>query len=133
MDDDEIDFLDDVRAAKRAEEERVRRETEEGLKAFRQRQKSDVGAGDDQDAAEGESWGIGRKRKRAKEREVKGVVRRRVSGEQLGESKEEKKGEKEKEEEKKEERLDKKDETSVKKPEKKGLGLVAYGSDSDDD
>ncbi|KZZ96010.1 NEFA-interacting nuclear protein NIP30 [Moelleriella libera RCEF 2490] len=38
LDDDEIDFLDDVLAKKRLEEERVRRETEEGLRAFRQRQ-----------------------------------------------------------------------------------------------
>ncbi|GJC92687.1 nefa-interacting nuclear protein [Colletotrichum higginsianum] len=38
LDDDEIDFLDEVRAAKRAEEERVRRETEEGLAAFRRAQ-----------------------------------------------------------------------------------------------
>ncbi|TQN68855.1 FAM192A-like protein, partial [Colletotrichum shisoi] len=57
LDDDEIDFLDEVRAAKRAEEERVRRETEEGLAAFRRAQEGggvnlkrpgggDVGDGD---------------------------------------------------------------------------------------
>lgn len=38
LDDDEIDFLDGVRARARAEEERVRRETEERLRAFRARQ-----------------------------------------------------------------------------------------------
>ncbi|KAK0722018.1 N-terminal domain of NEFA-interacting nuclear protein NIP30-domain-containing protein [Lasiosphaeria miniovina] len=35
LDDDEIDFLDDVRASRRADEERLRRETEAGLQAFR--------------------------------------------------------------------------------------------------
>ncbi|KXH35238.1 hypothetical protein CSIM01_11192 [Colletotrichum simmondsii] len=52
LDDDEIGFLDEVREAKRAEEERVRRETEEGLVAFRRAQgtgpKRAIGDGDEE-------------------------------------------------------------------------------------
>ncbi|KAK7430783.1 hypothetical protein QQZ08_002572 [Neonectria magnoliae] len=125
LDDDEIDFLDDVRAAKRAEEDRVRRETEEGLKAFRERQKGGGGPereGEGEGEGEGESWGVGKKRKRVKDREVKGVRRRVSSGEADSVVKEQqtKKGE------------DKDAEEPAKPPEKKALGLVAYGSDSDD-
>ncbi|TKW54902.1 hypothetical protein CTA1_493 [Colletotrichum tanaceti] len=63
LDDDEIDFLDEVRAAKRAEEERVRRETEEGLAAFRRAQGGGVnlkrpGGGDVGDG-EGDQGGTG--------------------------------------------------------------------------
>lgn len=85
LDDDEIEFLDEVRASKRAEEERLKRETEEGLRAFRQAQKSGPGTDaqeDDEDGALeiGEDWGVGRKRKRVREKDgVKGL-RRRVSG-----------------------------------------------------
>ncbi|CAI4216286.1 unnamed protein product [Parascedosporium putredinis] len=86
LDDDEIEFLDEVRASKRAEEERLKRETEEGLRAFRQAQKGGPGAdaqeADDEDGALeiGEDWGVGRKRKRIREKDgVKGL-RRRVSG-----------------------------------------------------
>ncbi|KAI8215981.1 hypothetical protein K4K54_000378 [Colletotrichum sp. SAR 10_86] len=52
LDDDEIEFLDEVREAKRAEEERVRRETEEGLAAFRRAQLGKRPA--DGDAADGD-------------------------------------------------------------------------------
>ncbi|KAF7535253.1 hypothetical protein G7Z17_g13239 [Cylindrodendrum hubeiense] len=133
LDDDEIDFLDDVRAAKRAEEDRVRRETEEGLKAFRERQKggSEAPAVVDADVGvegEGESWGVGKKRKRIKDREVKGV-RRRVSN---GEADAEKKVVKE-QLTKPVASATKKPEETAKPPEKKAFGLVAYGSDSDDD
>ncbi|KAK7409200.1 hypothetical protein QQX98_008633 [Neonectria punicea] len=123
LDDDEIDFLDDVRAAKRAEEDRVRRETEEGLKAFRERQKGGGGPEREGEGEGGESWGVGKKRKRVKDREVKGVRRRVSSGEADSVVKEQqtKKGE------------GKDAEERAKPPEKKALGLVAYGSDSDDD
>ncbi|KAI1819136.1 N-terminal domain of NEFA-interacting nuclear protein NIP30-domain-containing protein [Xylaria intraflava] len=93
LDEDEIEFLSGVRDEERAEEERVRRETEEGLAGFRKARmgsgggSADVGGDEaaDGDAAE-ESWGAewtagsGRKRKREKERDkgrgLKGVKRR---------------------------------------------------------
>ncbi|KAH7022633.1 N-terminal domain of NEFA-interacting nuclear protein NIP30-domain-containing protein [Ilyonectria destructans] len=133
LDDDEIDFLDDVRAAKRAEEDRVRRETEEGLKAFRERQKGggeapDAGGEDAAVEGEGESWDVGKKRKRVKDREVKGV-RRRASN---GEADAEKKAAKEPPIKTMESEV-KKPEEAAKPPEKKALGLVGYGSDSDSD
>ncbi|KAG5953999.1 hypothetical protein E4U57_004971 [Claviceps arundinis] len=103
LDDDEIEFLDEVKAAKRMEEERVRRETEEGLRAFREQQRrtsgggavgADVGAEGDEDAVAGAGagggemqsagtgeWGAGRKRKRGRERERIGLVKRKVEGE----------------------------------------------------
>jgi hypothetical protein len=73
--------LDEVVAAKRKEEERVRRETEDGLRAFRERQRrSSVGEEEAGDA--NEDWGVGRKRKRRdKER---GMVKRKVDGEEKG-------------------------------------------------
>jgi hypothetical protein len=128
LDDDEIEFLDDVRAKKRAEEDAARREVEQGLKAFREQQKKDSGdaaapAGD-ADEGGGEHWEVGRKRKRVKDREVKGVVRRRMSGGEL-----EADGKKVEETE-----VKKPVETkSARPPEKKSLGLVGYGSDSDSD
>ncbi|KAH7039669.1 N-terminal domain of NEFA-interacting nuclear protein NIP30-domain-containing protein [Microdochium trichocladiopsis] len=51
LDDDEIEFLDGVKDRKRAEEERRRREVEEGLAAFREAQKGGAGAGAGQDGA----------------------------------------------------------------------------------
>lgn len=111
----------------------MRRETEEGLKAFRERQK---GGGDAPDAGgedagvegEGESWGVGKKRKRVKDREVKGVRRRVSSGEADAETKAAKEPPI-----KAAESEVKKPEEAAKPPEKKILGLVGYGSDSDDD
>ncbi|OAA49442.1 NEFA-interacting nuclear protein NIP30 [Metarhizium rileyi] len=81
LDDDEIDFLDEVVAAKRKEEERVRRETEDGVRAFRELQRRSSG-GEAVVEGDGEDWGVGRKRKRKrrekeKERE-KVVVKRKV-------------------------------------------------------
>lgn len=88
LDDDEIDFLDEVKARARREEERLRRETEEGLGAFRKEQlrlEKEASAGGDEEADGGEgegeaqeSWGGGRKRKRREERAgvIKGVKRR---------------------------------------------------------
>ncbi|KAH6898931.1 N-terminal domain of NEFA-interacting nuclear protein NIP30-domain-containing protein [Thelonectria olida] len=135
LDDDEIEFLDDVRAKKRAEEDAARREVEQGLKAFREQQKKDAGdaAAPAGDADEGgsEHWEVGRKRKRVKDREVKGVVRRRTSG-GGGESEADGK----EEEGKKVEETVMKEPTETKNerpPEKKSLGLVGYGSDSDSD
>ena len=136
MDDDEIEFLDEVRASKKAEDERLRRETEEGLKAFRQAQKGGPkGDEDEHDAIEiGEDWGVGRKRKRAKEKDIVKGVRRRVSGaEETGKTK----GDEEEHavpagnENGKEETKVKESPVALAKP--KLGGLVDYGSDDDDD
>lgn len=115
----------------------MRRETEEGLKAFRERQKGDAGEGpQDEPAAEGEgeSWEVGRKRKRVKERDVKGL-RRKVSAAEEDNKDEEpaKQRETEIKNQPEEAKTETKTETSTKPPEKKGLGLVGYGSDSDED
>lgn len=79
LDDDEVEFLDGVRERRRAEEERLRRETEEGLKGFRELQSkvSAAGEGDGPEgegAVEGASWSVGRKRKRRKD-EPEGVLK----------------------------------------------------------
>jgi hypothetical protein len=71
LDDDEVEFLDGVRQRKKAEEERLRRETEEGLKGFRELQSkmssSEEGAAGDEASVETGGWSIGRKRKRRKD------------------------------------------------------------------
>ncbi|POR35444.1 Uncharacterized protein TPAR_04364 [Tolypocladium paradoxum] len=112
LDNDEAEFLDEVRERARREEERVRRETEDGLRAFRERQKGGGGGSDVVPEAgerlEEEQWGAGRKRKRGgRERDVKGVRRK------VGDAGE-------------------KPEQVAKRPkEKKASVLVDYGSDSD--
>jgi hypothetical protein len=132
LDDDEIEFLDEIRANKRAEEERVKRETEEGLKAFRERQKGDTGQGETAGVKEeGESWEIGRKRKRTKEKDVKGLRRKVSAAEETG------KQDTKPVEGPSRDTSDGKSKTTTqsaaKPPEKRGLVLVGYGSDSDDD
>ncbi|KAG6011318.1 hypothetical protein E4U54_008143 [Claviceps lovelessii] len=109
LDEDEIEFLDEVKAAKRMEEERVRREMEEGLKAFREQQRRSGGVGGDgaegteggedgeagtemKSAGGGEWGGTGRKRKRGRERERVGLVRRKTGGEEGEEREGEKDG-----------------------------------------
>ncbi|KAH8765561.1 N-terminal domain of NEFA-interacting nuclear protein NIP30-domain-containing protein [Diaporthe sp. PMI_573] len=84
LDDDEVEFLDGVRERRRAEEERLRRDTEEGLKGFRELQSkmssSGEGAAGDEGAVEGGGgWSVGRKRKRRKDEPeglLKGLKRR---------------------------------------------------------
>ncbi|KAK4251412.1 N-terminal domain of NEFA-interacting nuclear protein NIP30-domain-containing protein [Corynascus novoguineensis] len=44
LDDDEVEFLDEVRARRRREEEEARREVEKGLEAFREAQKNGLAA-----------------------------------------------------------------------------------------
>ncbi|TLD11378.1 hypothetical protein PgNI_06509 [Pyricularia grisea] len=101
LDEDEIEFLDEVAAAKRAEEERTRKEVEDGLGRFRELQQlkgKDGDGGDDAGEAGGdgdkEDWSFGtgagaRKRRRKDDggglRGLKGVVRRKT--EQGGEKK----------------------------------------------
>ncbi|KAK3939502.1 N-terminal domain of NEFA-interacting nuclear protein NIP30-domain-containing protein [Diplogelasinospora grovesii] len=99
LDDDEIDFLEGVRARERADEERRKRETEEGLSAFRARQNKITGGtgevveveveegGDAMLTEEVGDWTAGRKRRhhrgdeKGSNREKKklGVVKRRMS------------------------------------------------------
>lgn len=84
VDEDEAEWLDSVLESTRAEEDRIKKETAEGLALFRQQQEEEDkkarrgsdGAAVEQGApAEEESWAHGgRKRKRAKDKEaIKGV------------------------------------------------------------
>uniref|UniRef100_A0A8H7NCU8 FAM192A/Fyv6 N-terminal domain-containing protein n=1 Tax=Bionectria ochroleuca TaxID=29856 RepID=A0A8H7NCU8_BIOOC len=141
LDDDEIEFLDEVRQKKRKEEEAVKRATEEGLRAFRAAQKgsgASVGAGTEkveEPVMETESWGVGRKRKRLKEREVKGL-KKKASG--VEDKKEEGQGDSDQKhavdsKRKEDEKPSMKPQSLPEKQEKPSLGLVGYGSDSDED
>ncbi|KAL2207451.1 hypothetical protein CC79DRAFT_1321537 [Sarocladium strictum] len=149
LNEDDIDFLDEVRERQRKEDEEKKRELENGLKAFREARKAEglttsSAEGEDQVAGEGagESWEVGgRKRKRVKgrEREVKGVRRKVDEGEKKDETtdKDSTKVESSKGEAR-EAAI-----TSTTQPAKtavpsstggsKSLGLVAYGSDDSDD
>lgn len=135
LDNDEIDFLDEVRAKEKADEARAKKELETGLKAFRERQKSTGGeasatANEDEALREGEDeeWAVGGRKRKRHEREMLGVKKKVVS---KGAEKEEEAvvvrkgddddGKKEQKEEKGEE-----------KKTAGGLGLVGYGSDSDE-
>lgn len=162
LDDDEIDFLDEVERRKREEQERVRRETEEGLMRFREAQKGGGEAGDVEGEGEGGEevveggWAVGRKRKRRKG-EAEGVggllkgVKRRVSTGAGGTGKDEKGDEKGDEKEEAEEKTlpdvtkQAKKAIAVQEPPKRTAvaapaapskpkaGLVDYGSDDDGD
>lgn len=92
LDEDEAEFLDSVLESTRAEEDRVKRETAEGLEAFRRQQdeadkKARRASSGEQNveeasiALEDVQWAVaGRKRKREKEKEgLKGVKIRRSS------------------------------------------------------
>ncbi|CZT41845.1 uncharacterized protein RSE6_01644 [Rhynchosporium secalis] len=91
VDEDEAEWLDSVLESTRAEEDRIRRETAEGLSLFRQQQEEadkkaregidPVATGAGSPTAKEESWATsGRKRKRTKEKEVlKGVKLRKTS------------------------------------------------------
>jgi hypothetical protein len=119
---------------------KAKREIEDGLKAFREAQKGKTVIPSVGEVNAGEEWGTGRKRKRVREREVKGVRRKGSEVEEKGKEKGEEKGEAEvKSTEVK--GADEQKKESVSTPVvkttppvvKQGLGLVAYGSDSDDD
>ncbi|UKZ46617.1 hypothetical protein TrVGV298_000822 [Trichoderma virens] len=134
LDDDEIEFLDEVRAKERAEEERARREVEEGLKAFRTRQKS-TGGGETSgparvDGGRGGGGGVGgwwEEEEEAREGGVGGEEEGRCwsdgDDEKRKKSESESVGKKEKEKERE----------PPKEEKKTSLGLVAYDSDSDGD
>ena len=153
LDDDEVDFLDGVRSGEKEREERVRRETEEGLEAFRAKQRSKETQGRDAEGdgeeeeeegggeEEGESWAVaaGRKRKREKDKEgragIKGLKRRTSDPmKQMPE-----KSEMERLPTRKED-SEQRDPTPSSAPAKKApdatakpkLGLVEYGSDDED-
>jgi len=90
LDEDEFECLDSVLESTRKEEERVKRETREGLEAFRMQQEEadkkareggDVQGDVDERLGDEEQWVAGgRKRKRKVEKEVlKGVKLRRAS------------------------------------------------------
>ena len=124
--------MDEVREKKRNEERKAKQEIEEGLKAFRERQKGETSTVDAEEAGEGEDWGVGRKRKRVKERLVKGVRRKASESDDKGIDEAEEKSTDQAKEVK--ETKTKQTKQPVPAPvEKKSLGLVAYGSDSDDD
>ncbi|KAK8070023.1 N-terminal domain of NEFA-interacting nuclear protein NIP30-domain-containing protein [Apiospora phragmitis] len=95
LDDDEVDFLDEVQEKERQEEARKRRELEEGLGKFRQAQQNKTGNPDEAEKQVEEEvvvtedlaseWvgatagGAGRKRKREKEVLFKGLKRKSTS------------------------------------------------------
>lgn len=95
LDEDEVDFLDEVAARRRREEEEVRRETEEGLRGFREAQRAGGGEVEGVGGEDGEGGVVveggfavsGRKRKRKGEGNGSGGsglllkgVKRRASG-----------------------------------------------------
>ncbi|KAI1334262.1 N-terminal domain of NEFA-interacting nuclear protein NIP30-domain-containing protein [Xylariaceae sp. FL0016] len=161
LDDDEIDFLEAEREKKRAEEERARRELDEGLEGFRKARKGADGAAgdgaasleDEQVEGNGEANWTGRKRKREKEKEkgLLGVKKRTSASAGIGASTKEEA--RDVAGETKDAKQDEKPEAastqgakasedeakkgvknaSTSEPAKPKLGLVDYGSDEDDD
>ncbi|CAD6446600.1 ca15fb6f-5a66-4546-981d-9bfc8c295729 [Sclerotinia trifoliorum] len=91
LDEDEVEFLDSVLESTRAEEDRVKKETAEGLELFRKQQEeadkkaraaeNDVAQIQEGSPVREDEWGAtSRKRKRTKDKEVlKGVKVRRAS------------------------------------------------------
>lgn len=89
MDEDEIEFLDSVLESTRAEEARVKKETNEGLAAFRRQQdEADKKArealregGNEISVVEEDTWTApaGKKRKRPEREGLKGVKLRKAS------------------------------------------------------
>jgi len=124
-----------VRASKRAEEERIRRETQEGLRAFRQAQQRIMAESTKSgDVKEHDGWEmVGRKRKREKER-MKGVVRRKTENSESGGGKSTEETAKVKgyegQQHDETEGMAKTSPTSA--PTKAKMALVDYGSDSDE-
>ena len=160
LDQDEVDFLDSVLESTRKEEDRVRRETAEGLEHFRKQQEEadkkarigeDQGTNEVSAITEEEQWiAGGRKRKRTKEKEgLKGVKVRKSSSAGGAGSASSPSGKKQDEEPKststaQEKFSEPKDKTTTTIPDSKGppasspkpkagLGLVDYDSDEDDD
>jgi len=92
LDDDEIDFLDEVAQKKREEELRAKRELEEGLKAFRERQHQKGSGDEDSEGEDGllgdeESWafdagGLKTSRKRRKRSGAGLLVKKKVKADE---------------------------------------------------
>ncbi|KAG9255139.1 N-terminal domain of NEFA-interacting nuclear protein NIP30-domain-containing protein [Emericellopsis atlantica] len=135
LNEDDVDFLDEVREKKRQEEERLRKETEEGLKRFREQQK---GGGDDGDAAkqaeENEAWAVGVRKRKRKEKEGGLGVKKKLASDVKKNDREKKK-----EEESEDGARASEDKTSA--PEAEAIaqnkkpslsGLVSYDSDDSD-
>ncbi|KAI0126105.1 N-terminal domain of NEFA-interacting nuclear protein NIP30-domain-containing protein [Xylariales sp. AK1849] len=92
LDDDEVDFLDDIVERERREEEVKRREVEEGLAAFKAKRRNgglehegSLGGDDgvDEVVSEVVGWGAGGAKKRKREKEqgkIKGLKRRASEG-----------------------------------------------------
>ncbi|KAK6854626.1 hypothetical protein PG995_009719 [Apiospora arundinis] len=158
LDDDEVDFLDEVQEKERQEEERKRRELEEGLGKFRQAQlkgKPTANGGDgvvEEEVVEEEEvvptedlaseWagagagGAGRKRKREKEVLFKGLKRKSTSeGAAQGKDTTTSKTADANGAAKATEQTTMPPVTAAKPAAatKPAMGLVAYGSDDDDD
>ncbi len=85
LDDDEVGFLEELRERDRQETERVKRETAEGLDAFRkhregiERRTKENEAEPVVEEVNREEWRVGRKRKAGKGKGLLGVKVRRVS------------------------------------------------------
>ncbi|KAK8044379.1 N-terminal domain of NEFA-interacting nuclear protein NIP30-domain-containing protein [Apiospora rasikravindrae] len=157
LDDDEVDFLDEVQEKERQEEERKRRELEEGLGKFRQAQGNKGGQkeGIEQEGEEvvptedlASEWagaaagGAGRKRKREKEVLFKGLKRKSTSegAQEKGAATANANGAAKTTPQASGTSPAPKAEQVIKPPAaakptapKPALGLVAYGSDDDDD
>lgn len=133
LDDDEIEFLDEVVQRQRKEEEAKRKEMEEGLKLFRQARKADSGSSEKVDDVGGdgaeeveENWAVGGRKRKRSAQERGGLVRRKVDNKD--------EAAKVKEDDKGRGGEAKSDKVEVKKEAPKtALGLVDYGSDSDDE
>lgn len=141
LDEDEVEFLDSVTEAERAKEQSLRKETNQRLDAFRKQQEEALkaaAAADDSAKPEGDGdeWTVSRKRKRNRDKgSSKALKVRRSSSSaaaveapsasptiQTAKSSTAKASYKE--------NVEQPSSTSSKPP---ALGLVAYGSDSDDD
>ncbi|KAI6713450.1 hypothetical protein PZA11_001349 [Diplocarpon coronariae] len=90
VDEDEAEWLDSVLESTRAEEDRIKKETSEGLALFRQQQEAEdkkarqgqdgAGPGENAPLVEEGSWAAGKKRKRTKDKDgLKGVKLRKAS------------------------------------------------------
>ncbi|KAK4641062.1 hypothetical protein QC761_609010 [Podospora bellae-mahoneyi] len=72
LDEDEIDFLDEVERRRREEEERRRREEEEGLRAFREIKSSREKGEGEEEEVEVEGWDFGGEGGRRRKRRAEG-------------------------------------------------------------
>lgn len=119
LDQDEVEFLDEVRQKKKAEEAGRQKEVEDGLRDFKEMQKRTAPAVEDESGVVEETdWAVGRKKRKTNKAAVVKKAGEPIKSKDADE--EPKLAKTEPKEEKKEE----------KKP---ALGLVAYDSDDSDD